>query len=82
MGMPAELRRDNGTYFVTVALRDQSGNTLDMYFVCSEEFPNKTPTMFVELNSQEQQFTPPSLKNWNSTMSLANLAEEVLLQYQ
>lgn len=82
MGMPAELRRDNGTYFVTVALRDQSGNTLDIYFVCTEQFPNESPTMFVEINSAEQEFIPPSLKNWNPTMSLATLAEEVLLAYQ
>lgn len=82
MGMPAELRHDNGTYFITVALGDQSNNTLDIYFVCTEKFPDEKPTMFVELNNQEQPFMSPSLKNWNPTMSLANLAEEVLLAYQ
>lgn len=82
LGLPAELKRDNEAYFVTVALQDQSGNALDMYFICSQQFPQEPPNMFIELNNEEQSFLPPSLQNWSPTTSLANLAEEVLLKYQ
>jgi hypothetical protein len=82
LGLPAELKRDNEAYFVTVALQDQSGNSLDMYFICSQQFPQEPPNMFIELNNEEQSFIPPSLQNWSPTTSLASLAEEVLLKYQ
>ncbi|MEI6776485.1 MAG: hypothetical protein WCK70_06260 [Chloroflexales bacterium] len=80
-GINTVLREDMGAYYVTVNLRDSSGHTLDIYFVCTGRHPQETPTMFVELDGQPQPFKPLALANWTPQSDLLVLVEAVTAAY-
>ncbi|NJL54009.1 SPFH/Band 7/PHB domain protein [bacterium] len=82
LGNNISLREDTGVYYVTVNLQNNQGETLNLYFMCSPQYPHEAPSMFLEYNGQETNYQPDMLTNWSPTSSsLAALVDSVITAY-
>jgi hypothetical protein len=77
-GLNAFLREDMGAYYVAVMLHDSVGHSLNIYFACTPQYPREAPTMFIELDGQQQPFAPAALTNWTAAGDLIALVESVI----
>lgn len=82
LGLPAELKKDDEAYYITVPLHDPEKNRLMIYFLCPSTFPEAPPQLFLEYNDKEQGFSSSLLQDWMPTRSLAEVTEEIVLSYQ
>lgn len=82
-GWNASLKNDAGTFYVYVRLSDtQTQQNLDIYFLCTTQYPQQPPTMFLELNGIQQSYTPTALMHWTPQTSLIDLVGAVVTAYQ
>lgn len=80
-GFQVSLRQDVGVYYVVIALRDAEDSTLDIYFACTEHYPEEKPTLFVELDGVQQEFDSVTIRNWDYQSTLGQVVREVLTFY-
>jgi hypothetical protein len=80
-GMNVMLKEEMGAYYVQVALHDSQNHTLAIYFICTAQYPQQAPTMFLELDQVQQQYTPDALASWSPQRSLVDLVEAVVTAY-
>jgi hypothetical protein len=82
-GWNASLKDDMGTFYVQVHFPDPQGmQNLDIYFLCSAEYPQQAPTMFLEINGMQQSYSPAALMNWTPQVSLIDLVGATVTAYQ
>lgn len=82
LGNNVTFREDTGVYYITIKLRNAQGETLNIYFICSPQYPYEPPKMFLEYNGKETPFYPDALTNWSaSTSSVHDLVDAVITAY-
>jgi hypothetical protein len=80
-GMHVMLKEEMGAYYAQITLHDSQNHTLALYFICTAQYPQQAPTMFLELDQVQQQYTPDALASWNAQRSLVDLVEAVVTAY-
>ena len=81
-GFQVTLRQDVGVYYLVVALRDGAGHTLNIYFACTEHYPEEAPSLFVELDGVQQKFDSVTIRNWTYQNTLSQVVHDALTFFE
>lgn len=73
-----DIRRGEDFYFVEVAVK--ISETPPIVFVCSDQFPEESPTVVYKVGGNLEEFEEDYTHDWTSTMQLERLLSRILDQ--